>query len=98
MTLKEKYDSACNEYAKRFAKKQGLRFDYWIGHDDQIGSLASFSETYYFTMENIKLDIDRNIPKGSALKWHEDSANLHYTCQGDMNYFSYLMGKGLLKK
>lgn len=98
MTLKEKYDSACNEYAKKFAKKQGLRFGYWIGHDDQIGSLASFSETYYFTMENIKLDIDRDIPKGEALKWHEDSVNLHYTCQVDMNYFSYLMGKGLLKK
>ena len=98
MTLKEKYDSACNEYAKKFAKKQGLRFYYWIGHDDQIGSLASFSETYYFTMENIKLDIDRDIPKGEALKWHEDSVNIHYTCQGDMNYFSYLMGKGLLKK
>ena len=61
MTLKEKYDSACNKYAKQFAKKQGLYFDYWIGHDDQIGSLASFSDTYYFTMENIKLDIDQNI-------------------------------------
>lgn len=98
MTLKEKYDSACNEYAKQFAKKQGLYFDYWIGYDDQIGSLASFSDTYYFTMENIKLDIDRDIPKGEALKWHERSVNLHYTCQGDMNYFSYLMGRGLLKK
>lgn len=98
MTLKEKYDSACNEYAKKFAKKQGLQFDYWIGHDDQVGAIASFSETYYFNMENIKLDIDRDIPKNEALKWHDDSVGLYYTRQGDMNYFSYLMGKGLLKK
>lgn len=98
MILKEKYDSACNEYAMKFAKKQGLQFDYWIGHDDQIGAIASFSKTYYFNMENIKLDIDRDIPKYEALKWHDDSVGLYYTRQGDMNYFSYLMGRGLLKK
>ena len=69
-----------------------------ISYVDQIGAIASFSETYYFNMENIKLDIDRDIPKDEALKWHDDSVGLYHTRQGDMNYFSYLMGRGLLKK
>ena len=95
--MRKKYEDLCNEYAKLFAKKHDLNFDYWIGYGHQVGGVASFSETYYFNIENIRLDIDNDVPKKVALKWYEDSINHYYTQQGDINYFSYLMSNNLLK-
>lgn len=96
--LVEIFEYAANEYATRFAEKQEIEFDYWIGVDNQVGSLASFSESYFFSMENIRLDIDNNIPKGMIIKWYDRELYNNGLCQGDINYFSFLLANGFLKK
>lgn len=87
MTLKEKYDSACNEYTKKFAKKQGLYFDYWIA--DLVGDTACFNSDFFASMSEIKLDIDNDISKDAFLEWYEIEDN-------KKSYYGYLREKNLL--
>lgn len=61
--LLESYEIVCNEIAQKFAKKHNLEFDYWINIDNLSGGIASFSESYYFTLENIILDLKHDVPK-----------------------------------
>lgn len=85
--LKQNYESACNEYVKAFAKKQGLVFDYWIG--DEVGGIASFSCQYFFNMSDMVIDIETKQPKFLILKWHDELTICH---PKTMNYKSYTMG------
>lgn len=87
MTLKEKYDSACNEYAKKFAKKHGLRFGYWVG--DRTGYMACFNGDCFMSMVDIRLDIDDNIPVYEFEQWYYSD---------DKNYYVHLHKRGLLKR
>ena len=72
MTLKQKYEQACNEYVEEFYKKQG--FDHrdasWVA--DQVGGIILIGD-FYFTFMDIVWDINSNQPKGLIIKWHDES-------------------------
>jgi len=90
--VKERHESACNEYVKLFCKKQGIEFDFWIG--DEIGGIASFIQQYYFTISDIALDLNTRQPKHLILSWHNDSVDYSFkhTDGFKINYLSYTMG------
>lgn len=62
----KKYHKICNKIVKKFAKKQEIEFDYWIG--DKIGEIASFSESYFFNLNDIILDFLENMKPGFIIK------------------------------
>jgi hypothetical protein len=90
MTLQRRYEINCNEYIKRFCKKQELDFEYWVG--DNIGGVASFGDVYFFNFTDIVWDINSNQPKGLILDWLEDCLDQQKTVIGIINYFSYSKG------
>lgn len=85
--LRNKYESACCEYAERFAEKQGLEFDYWVS--DIVGGVAAFGD-YFFTIDNIVFDINSRQPVGLILQWQGDT--LANQDKQPVNYYSYAKG------
>ena len=90
--LNEKYEFACNELVKKFCNKQGLQFDYWI--NDEIGGIASFSNSYFFNLCDIILDLKTKQPKGLILSWQDEGVEFNFNHQNitNINYKSYTMG------
>ena len=85
--LKETYELCCNEYAARFAKKQEIEFDGWIG--DEIGGIASFIQQYFFSISDIVFDINNKCKKGLILEWQDMIVS---EPEKEINYFSYSKG------
>lgn len=82
----------CNEFATKFANKQGLVFNGWIA--DDVGGVAVFADQYYFNLSDIILDIIGKQPKGFILQWQDDGveANINSKFISNINYKSYTMG------
>lgn len=95
MTIKNMaiiYELICDEYAKKFAKKQQLTFDYWIADTKEI---ACFNDEYFFGIGDIRLDLDTGQPKGLIMRWQEDGVANHFAnpkSDYNMNYASYTKG------
>lgn len=86
--LKNQYQFYCNEYAQKFANKQGIKLQYWVG--DEVGGCAAFNSQHFFSMQEIVYDIDNKCEKGLILQWQEDSVDHHNMTQ--INYHSYATG------
>lgn len=82
--LQKQYEAICNEYVKRFCKKQGLEFEFWVGNTP--GGVASCSD-YYFNFDDIALDINSKQRKGVILDWYNNFIN-----DIGSDYFSYTSG------
>lgn len=89
--LKADYEECCNQYATKFANKQGLTFEGWVG--DNIGGIACFGD-YFFNLEQIRIDCDTKQPKGLILQWQNESIEAHFEKleTANMNYLSYIKG------
>lgn len=81
------YEMACQELVKQFSLKHDLEFDGWVG--DDIGGIASFIDQYFFSMDDIALDLKTDQPKHSILRWQDD--NVEHAPEF-INYKSYTMG------
>jgi hypothetical protein len=90
--LKTQYENVCNEYVRRFCEKQEIDFDGWIG--DEVGGIASFISQYFFTIDDIALDLHTKQPKGLILDWQSDGVdyNMFNETPQNINYKSYTMG------
>jgi hypothetical protein len=88
----QKFKEICNSYVHAFCKKQELVFDYWIA--DEVGEIASFSESYFFDIFDIMRDIDSNHPPGLVQQWQDDGVEAHFKDEKTpmINYKSYCMG------
>lgn len=87
-TLKQRYESACNEYAELFAKKHGMLFDGWVS--DEIGGYAWFADYYNVSMEVIRQNIDENHGVDTFFNWYRSVEN-----GSTVNYSSYIKGAPL---
>lgn len=80
------YEQVCNEIVELFANKQGLKFEGWVG--DDVGGIADFSNSYYFTITEMVRDLKTNQPKGMITQWQDDNvAN-----ENQINYYAYTKG------
>ena len=96
MILKERYTNICNEYLQRFCVKQGFDYepnDTWVAGN--AGDYANIGD-FYFSFEEIRYDIDNDIPKGKIIEWYD------YTLETSMlglplriNYPSFCKGAPL---
>jgi hypothetical protein len=95
VTLKElnrQYEFLCNEFIRKFCKKQGIIFDGWVG--DEIGGIAIFSCQYFFDLPDIIFDLTTKQPKCNILNWQSEGVefNMENENQLHINYKSYAMG------
>jgi hypothetical protein len=90
--LKTHYENVCNEYIRRFCEKQEIDFDGWVS--DEVGGIASFVCQYFFTIDDIVLDLYTNQPVGLILDWQSDGVdyNMFNETPQSINYKSYTMG------
>jgi hypothetical protein len=89
----EQYHKSCNRLVQKFAKKQELVFDYWVG--EEIGGTASFCEEYFFSLAEIILDLETEQPRGKIVQWLQASVEDYFSKGLDslmINYRSYIMG------
>lgn len=81
-TLKQAYESACNDYLKAFCEKQEMECGYWVG--DIVGGIAYCSD-FFFNFQDIVWDINSNQPKGRIIKWYDYSI----TAENPVNYYFF---------
>lgn len=86
--LKIKFEDICNEYIEKFVKKHGYEFSYWVG--DDIGGMACFIDQYFFSLDDIRQDINRGAIKELIFRWQDDCVEFDYF--RDVNFNSYIMG------
>lgn len=83
---KQLFRHVCELYVSEFEKKQELDFDYWVA--DEVGGMADFSSSYFFSLQDIVYDMDTEQPAGRIIDWQ------HYTVENEVqiNYKSYCRG------
>lgn len=88
MDLKAKYEIIVDKYLDKFCKKQGFdkKHGYWVG--DRVGDIFDIN-SYFFSFDDIRLDVDNNVPKGKIIEWYDDN---DYFNKKVINYESYLKG------
>jgi len=84
--LKNQLDSCINSYTNIFCEKQECTNDGWIG--DIIGGIGCFADTF-LSLEDIRLDLEMDAPKGSIWNWYWDNMD---NDDKKINYYSYLKG------
>ena len=96
MILKERYTNICNEYLQRFCIKQGYHYEpdeAWIAGD--AGDCATIGD-YVFGFNEIRYDIDNDVPKGKIIAWYDYVLEIHTLgLPNTINYPSYCKGAPL---
>jgi len=91
--LKNYYEDACNDYLRVFCEKHNFDYepDCWVAND--VGGIAGICDTYFFDMETIITDIQKEAPKDELLKWYDYCMDMHYLDSVTTpNYKSWLKG------
>jgi hypothetical protein len=91
-SLKKKFENIVNDYITEFVAKHEYEFDGWVG--DNVGEMASFIDQYFFSLDDIRHDIDNDIPSPTIFRWQDyvvewttSLPELH-----SINFKSYCMG------
>lgn len=84
--IKERLDNCIDLYTDLFCLKQEVSSDGWIG--EIKGGINCFADAY-LSFEDIRLDLELEVPKGVIFKWYWD--NIENGSQM-INYHSYLKG------
>jgi hypothetical protein len=87
-TLRERFNDVCEEYVKLFVKKHGYEDVDWV---DDIGDIICISDMY-ISFDDIRYDIDNNIPEESFEKWYWKSVERASSRIKYMNYKSFCKG------
>ena len=91
MKLKNKYNKIVEQYLIAFVEKQELDIEncYWFA--DRIGEMLSVNEQYYFSLDEIRFDVDNNVEEGLIFKWQDKSVDNHFKKKKyKVNYENYL--------
>lgn len=91
-SLKLEWRILCNKYMKNFCEKHNYEYSpaCWVADDP--GTIANIGDMFV-SMENIRYDIDNNIPEEYFEKWYWKSVEV-YELVGEkfMNYESFCKG------
>ena len=91
-SLKSEWQELCNKYLKKFCEKHEYTYepDCWVASDP--GTIANIGDMFV-SMENIRYDLDNNIPEEYFEKWYWKSLDV-YELVGEkfMNYENFCKG------
>ena len=91
MELKNKYKKIVEQYLMAFVEKQELDIEncYWVA--DRVGEILSVNEQYYFSLDEIRFDVDNNVEEGLIFKWQDKSVDNYFKKRKyKVNYENYL--------
>jgi len=83
--LKQRLDNCIDLYTDLFCQKQDCYAEGWIGQ--MKGGINCFSDAF-LSFEDIRTDLELNVPKGEIFKWYWDNVESKH----NINYYSYLKG------
>ena len=84
--IKERLDNCIDLYTDLFCKKQCCDEMGWIGNTK--GGINCFADAY-LSFEDIRIDLEMNVPKGEIFKWYWDNIENNKKA---INYYSYVLG------
>ena len=91
-SLKSEWQELCNKYLKKFCEKHEYTYeeDCWVANDP--GTIANIGDMFV-SMENIRYDLDNDIPEEYFEKWYWKSLEV-YELVGEkfMNYENFCKG------
>lgn len=69
--IAEEYKECCNRYLQMFCEKHGYDCYSWIdvGRTAEVGG-------YEFAFDDIRYDIEQNLPKGKIEEWYDYDAQI----------------------
>lgn len=92
--IKERFENVVHEYCIAFCNKHGYEYDQdgWAAGD--VGGVLEVTEGYmYVNFDEIRYDIDNNIPKGTFEEYYEYSTECAFVDGAkNVNYRSWCMG------
>jgi hypothetical protein len=83
--LKDNYNKIANSYAEEFAKKNNEPFEGWV--NNIVGAYALVGDVIY-TYDDIRYDIDNDIPAGKLYEYVEYFVRTEYP--GVLTYNEWL--------
>lgn len=88
LQLGEDFRAVVRRYVAAFEAKHGCHLEFWVA--DDMGGIASFGDVNFFSLEDIRLDIDRGLPAGEVFDWI--NANLEAGEGKYINLYSWANG------
>lgn len=87
-TRQERWNDICNEYLKEFCDKHEWQYepDMWVA--GSIGTIVMIGDMFV-SMNNIRYDIDNNVPTDYFAKWYWKSIEISELTDGAENYMNY---------
>ena len=87
-TRQERWNELCNEYLKEFCDKHEWQYepDMWVAGN--IGTIVMIGDMFV-SMNNIRYDIDNNVPTDDFAKWYWKSIEISELTDGSENYMNY---------
>ena len=87
-TRQERWNELCNEYLKEFCDKHEWQYepDMWVAGN--IGTIVMIGDMFV-SMNNIRYDIDNNVPTDYFEKWYWKSIEISELTDGAENYMNY---------
>ena len=86
--LESNWKEICNRYLELFCDKHEWPYepDMWVGGD--IGTIVMIGDMFV-SMDNIRYDIDNDVPEEYFTKWYWKSLDVHELTDGAENYMNY---------
>ena len=98
MKIREETINTLNQtiqkYVDLFCIKHGLEFDFWVA--DLTGTVASFSSSYFFNFEDIRLDLEKGVDKSLIMEWYDEMLETAKSEEYTLNYYTFLKAKSLI--
>ena len=87
-TRQERWNELCNEYLKEFCDKHEWQYepDMWVAGN--IGTIVMIGDMFV-SMNNIRYDVDNNVPTDYFAKWYWKSIEISDLTDGAENYMNY---------
>lgn len=85
--IKKTLNEAISNYVTKFCEKHELEFDYWVA--DLTGTIGVFGD-YFFNFEDIRLDLEKDIPENKIFEWYDLSLELGMQNKPVINYYNWL--------
>ena len=93
ISLYNTLEMSIKNYIELFEKKHELSFDFWVA--DLSGTIACFSMDYYVNFEDIRLDLEKDVPNDLFFEWYDLAMDLGLEDKPIINYYSFLKSRKL---
>lgn len=94
-SLQQQWQEICNDYLREFCHRHDYTYDpqYWIGSPEGIGTIAWIGDTMLVDMEDLRYDVDNQVPVDKFEKWYWKQLELNELgIEVWLNYRSYCLG------